>query len=116
MPWSEPPSGKPIWDQNEGDLLVGQYALLGITYLASDGKTVTSQVQFHGRTTKADNNGIVIDCEGKTWRGQTATLPPVLESFSAAKPGEYRLRSTGEVVKNPDLVASWTVTEPSKAN
>jgi hypothetical protein len=26
--------------------------------------------------------------------------------------GEYRLKSTGEVVVNPDYVASWTITEP----
>jgi hypothetical protein len=114
MPPVEMPQGKPIWNQDEGDFLVGKYVLAGITYVASDGKTVTAQAQCHGRITKADEHGISIACEGKTWRGQTATLPPDPRSFRAANPGEYRLRSTGETVRNPDLVTTWTLTEPSK--
>jgi hypothetical protein len=114
MPLVETPDGKPTWNQDDGDLLVGQYALVGLTYLAVDGETVTSQVQCHGKITKADEHGITIACEGTTWRGQTATLPPDLRAFRPAGPGEYRLRSTGEVVKNPDLLITWTITEPSK--
>lgn len=115
MPPSESPDdGRPVWNQDEADLLVGQYVLVGITYTASDGITVKSQVQCHGRITKADEQGVAIACEGKTWGGQTATLPPDLRAMSAAAPGEYRLRSTGETVKDPDLLMTWTVTEPSK--
>ena len=113
MPPAETADGEPIWNQ-EGDLLVGQYVLVGLTYLAADGKTVTSQVQCHGKITKADERGIAIACEGTTWRGQTATLPPDLRAFRAASPGEYRLRSTGEVVKDPDLLMTWTITQTSK--
>jgi hypothetical protein len=114
MPSAETSGGKPIWNQDEGDLLVGQYVLLGITYVAPDGITVTSQIQCHGKITKADEHGIAIACEGTTWRGQTATLPPDLRAFRPASPGEYRLRSTGEVVKDPDLLSSWTLTQGSK--
>jgi hypothetical protein len=114
MPPPEAPDSKPEWNQDEGDTLIGQYVLIGITYMASDGKTVTSQVQCHGKITKADEHGISVMCEGTTWRGQTATLPPDLKAFQLAKRGEYRLRSTVETVKDPDLVTSWTITEPSK--
>ena len=114
MPSSEPSDEKPTWNQDEGDLLIGQYVLVGITYLASDGVTVTSQVQCHGRITRADEQGVAIACEGKTWGGQTATLPPDLRAIRAAAPGEYRLRSTGETVKDPDLLMTWTLTAPSK--
>jgi len=86
MPPAETADGKPIWNQ-EGDLLVGQYVLVGLTYLAADGKTVTSQVQCHGKITKADERGIVIACEGTTWHGQTATLPPDLRAIRPASPG-----------------------------
>jgi hypothetical protein len=114
MPRPEAPGEKPAWNQDEADLLLGQYVVVGITYLAPDGVTVTSQVQCHGRITKADEKGITVACEGTTWRGQTTTLPPDLRAFYPATPGEYRLRSTGEVVKDPDLVTSWTLTEPPK--
>jgi hypothetical protein len=114
MPPAEPSDSKPLWNQAEGDLLVGQYILVGITYVASDDKTATTHVQFHGKITKADENGIAVTCEGKTWCGQTATLPPDLKAFRQANPGEYRLLSTGEVVKDPDLLTTWTINEPSK--
>jgi hypothetical protein len=32
-----------------------------------------------------------------------------------ARPGEYRLSSTGEVVADPDFTAAWTVTPPDDA-
>jgi hypothetical protein len=43
------------------------------------------------------------------------TLPPHLSAFQAAKPGEYRLRATGETVENPDLTTSWTITQSPKS-
>jgi hypothetical protein len=114
---SEIPDGSspPPWDQEEADGLVGQLVLAGITYLGADGKTVTSQVQCWGRIVSAKSEGIAIACEGKMWAGQTMTLPPHLSAFQAARPGEYRLSSTGETVANPDLTTSWTVTQPVKS-
>ncbi|WP_298259632.1 hypothetical protein [Bradyrhizobium sp.] len=118
-PWmpSKIPDGSspPAWDQEDADGLVGQLMLAGITYVAADGKTVTSQVQCWGRITSANREGIVVLCEGKTWAGQTMTLPPHLPAFQAAKPGEYRLRSTGETVVDPDLTTSWTIKQSPKS-
>jgi hypothetical protein len=106
-------SGPPRWDQEEGDALVGQLLLAGVTYLAADGKTVTSKVQCWGRIVSAKPEGIAIRCEGKVWTGETITLPPDLRAYQAARPGEYKLRSTGEAVENPDLTTSWSITERS---
>jgi len=39
-------------------------------------------------------------------------LPPDLRAFQDAPPGEYRLRSTGEVVVDPDFISSWTINRP----
>ncbi|MGD9844165.1 MAG: hypothetical protein AB7U47_02120 [Variibacter sp.] len=114
MPASEKIGEEPYWDSEYAEVLVGQYVLLGITYLASDGETVTSQLQCHGRVAKADESGIAILCEGETWRGTIANLPPDLRPIRPASPGEYRLRSTGEVVENPDLLVAWTMTEAPK--
>jgi hypothetical protein len=107
--------GRPEWDQEEADWLVGKYALVGVTWLAADGKTVKAQGQYHGRIVFADKtNGVRIECEG-TCSGQPMTLPPDLRAFNPAKPGEYKLRATGEVVTDPDILATWTATEPLKS-
>jgi hypothetical protein len=115
MPPIEEPDGKPEWDQDEADWLVGKYVLVGITRVAADGKTVKSQEQCHGRVTKAERNvGIAITCEGAR-AGQDVVLPPDLSAFRLAGPGQYNLRSTGEVVVDPDMVTTWTITEPAKS-
>lgn len=109
------PEGLPPWDQDEADWLIGKYALVGLTFLAADGETVKKQVQFHGTIVRADKGGgIVIELRGN-YAGQTTELPPDLGAFSLADPGDYRLHSTREVVSNPDVVASWSITEPSKS-
>jgi hypothetical protein len=115
MPSGNPDAGPWSWDQDEADGLVGLLVLVGVTYLAADGKTVKSQAQRYGRIVTANEaNGFEIACEGK-WAGETMKLPPVLQTFHHAKPGRYRLRSTGEMIENPDLTTAWSVTERSNS-
>jgi hypothetical protein len=95
--------------------MVGKYVLIGLTYLAPDEKTVTSQQQYHGRITKADQGaGLTIECEGVS-AGKTLLLPPDLRAFRLASRGEYTLRSTGEVIADPDILTTWSITQPPKS-
>jgi hypothetical protein len=114
---TEIPDGNepPAWDQEDADGLIGQQVIVGVTNVAADGKTVTSQVQCWGRIVSAKPDGITLVCEGKQWMGQTMRLPPHLPAFHAAKPGIYRLRSTGETVENPDLTTTWTLFDRPKS-
>src|SRR5690242_15544203 len=113
--WTPPAEGHPEWDQEEADDFVGQLVLIGITYVGSDGQPTKPQVQYYGRIAKADKDrGIEVACEG-TNAGKTITMPPVLRAFYPARPGQYRLRSTGETVDDPDLTTTWTVTEKAKS-
>ena len=102
------------WDQQEADTLIGQVVLVGLTYLAADGKTVTSQVQYDGRVVSAKPGGIEIAGLGKS-AGKTMKLPPDLAAFEHAKAGDYELRSTGEIVVNPDLTVHWSITQTPKS-
>lgn len=88
--------------------LLGAYVVVGITRLNYGGKVV-EQRQFHGRVVRATRaEGVVI----VNAAGQELKLPPDGRAFTPADPGEYRLRSTGEVVVDPDYTATWTVTPP----
>ena len=103
------------WNQDEADKLIGQYALVGITYLSPDGNTVESHIQRHGRIVSVDrNSGIKMQCEGKN-AGETFNLPPHVQVFQKAKPSTYKLHSTGETVANPDLLATWSVNARAKS-
>lgn len=88
--------------------LMGAYVLVGITRLDYGGRVV-EQSQFHGRIVRATSvEGVVI----VNAAGEELKLPPDGRAFTPADPGEYRLRSTGEVVVDPDYTATWTVTPP----
>jgi hypothetical protein len=100
------------WDEARAASLVGKYILIGITHLEADGQTLIEQEQFHGVIERADAiKGILVSCRGNRL-GKNYNLPPDLTSISNARPGEYRLRSTGEIVVNPDFTTSWISTAP----
>ncbi len=102
------------WDQEIAEAAIGKIVIAGITYVAADGKTVKRQVQFYGAITAVDGKvGVTIECRGMH-AGQKLSLPPDMKVFARAAPGEYRLRSTGEVVVDPDFVTHWTMTQPYK--
>ena len=100
---------RPEWDQAKANALIGKYALIGITYLTHEG-TVRERKELHGVITAADpRSGITIDLKGLS-AGTVFRLPPELRAWEPAAPGEYHLHSTGEVVGNPDVLCTWSVT------
>ena len=103
------------WDDRKAEWLVGKIALVGVTTLSST-NGVVSQLQYFG-VIKSVKKGkfITIACEG-TCKGQTMTLPPDTSIFAQGANAKYRLRSTGEEVDSPDVVASWTVHQSDKTS
>lgn len=97
-----------IWDTTIAVDLIGKVLLVGATYFAADG-TFIEQEQFYGKVISASTaGGIVIELEGKR-SGEQFTLPPDTRSIYRAAAGDYRLRSTGEVVVDPDFTATYNV-------
>ncbi len=86
------------------DELIGKVLLAGITYYTHDNEYI-GQKQFYGTVTEANENLIRI----KQKDGTDFTLPPDLSSTKRAWQGEYKLRSTGEIVVDPDYLATWNL-------
>ncbi|HRH19598.1 MAG TPA: hypothetical protein PLE81_03065 [Brevundimonas sp.] len=59
----------------------------------------------------ADERGVLIRLEGER-SGEEYWLPPDFGAFQPAPPGDYRLRSTGITVRDPDFTSTWTVDMP----
>ena len=92
--------------------LLGKYVLVGITRIDHDG-TLLEKTECHGTVALVDGDlGIKIRLSD----GEELTLPPDPDAFRDAKPGIYRLRSTGEEVVDPDLTTVWTIREPPSAD
>jgi hypothetical protein len=92
-----------------GDEYIGQTLLLGVTYTGPGGE-FRRQEQLVGTIMVVDfDEGIVVSCEPD---GRPFVLPGDPCWIERAPPAEYRLRSTGQVVTNPDYLAKVTMVEP----
>lgn len=89
------------------DDLIGKVLLIGLTYYTHD-KVFIEQRQYWGTVIESNKNRICV----KQKNGEIFKLPPDLRSTKSAPPGEYRLRSTGEIVINPDFLTTWIVYNP----
>ena len=104
----------PLWDPRLAVELIGKRVLVGVTDLAPDGAAV-GQRQFHGHAIRADRRlGVALRLSGAR-AGEEVVLPPDTRAFRRAAPGEYRLRGTDEVVKDPDYLTTWSVRQRDKS-
>ena len=108
--WDGPPDEE--FDAEFASGFIGKYLLVGVTRLNNSGELL-SQEQLHGVIADITANGIDLELkgihEGETWR-----MPPFLEELSPASPGIYSLRSTGEVIENPDFTFTLSIRKPAQ--
>jgi hypothetical protein len=102
-----------VWDGEIAADLPGSLVLAGVTYLHPDG-SLDHQKQIFGYVLEADRQrGIQLRLEGAE-AGKVHWLPPDTRPFRRARQGQYRLRSTGEAVNDPDYTCAWTVHAPKQ--
>ncbi|HEY4164378.1 MAG TPA: hypothetical protein VGM59_15025 [Dongiaceae bacterium] len=100
------------FDDALAESYVGRTIIIGLTYLDHAGNLL-EQRQLHGEIVSATREGIEVTLGGK-YAGQIWNMPPALENIQHARAGEYRFRETGEVVVDPDLMATWKITKPTQ--
>ncbi|KGG81883.1 hypothetical protein [Comamonas thiooxydans] len=102
------------WDATLANTLPGQLVLVGLAYFDVGAEEPFEQQQLFGRVVHADERkGILLSLEGLR-AGEQFHLPPDTRSFRKAEPGECRLRSTGEVVVNPDFTVTFSIQKQAK--
>jgi hypothetical protein len=95
-------------DRIEPSELEGASVLIGITRELGDGTHELEQ--YHGTASFEDQGDyglVIVQCSDGTDR----QYPFDSRSLERAAPGEYRLRSTGEVVADPDFLMTWIVSK-----
>lgn len=91
------------------DDLTGKVILIGVTYTDAQ-DNVLERKQWWGTVERASpREGVCVNLNGTT---DPCVLPPDLSAIRRAAPGEYRLKDSGEVVKDPDFLATWICVEP----
>jgi hypothetical protein len=84
--------------------LIGKRVLIGLTFV-EPGKADRLE-QMHGIVDDVTEDGFAVHLSSD----EIYWLPPDLRPWKPAPEGEYRLRSTGEVVVDPDYITNWRVT------
>lgn len=89
------------------DELIGKVLLIGLSYYSPYGEFIEDK-QLYGRVTVACDSCITITQAN----GEEFSIPPDLSAIETAVRGDYTLRSTKEIVRNPDYLARYNVTLP----
>lgn len=92
----------------EVNQLIGKTIIIGITRVDANDELI-EQIQMHGVISEITAKNISI----RLSTGKDYNLPPDCSSIKKAPPGEYRFRSTGETVVNPDYMTTWTIHAPN---
>ncbi len=101
--------GELLPNRGKARFIRGKDVIVALTYLKSDG-SLRERVQFRG-TIEVANMAIGIGIR-RAGHDELFTLPPDFRSVQPARPGTYRLRSTGEAVEDPALECTWTINAP----
>jgi len=97
-----------MFSQVAANDLIGKRVIVGLTRQTHDGRLIR-QEQYQGRIVRASlAEGIVLQAPS----GDELKLPPDLRAFFGARAGQYRFKSSGDVVIDPDLETKWTHTLP----
>jgi hypothetical protein len=88
--------------------MIRKKLLVGVTYLGANNLPQHS-IEFAGIVTAVDPL-VTIESGG----GDPFARRPEPDASNRAQPGEYRLRSDGTIVVDPDFITTWTVKPPSQ--
>jgi len=88
--------------------LQGKVILIGITYVDKQDKLLDRK-QWWGVIEEASAaSGIRVALKNSS---EPCVLPPDLGAIRKARPGEYHLKESNEVVTDPDFLTTWTCVE-----
>lgn len=93
-------------DQDKANTMLGKVVLAGMTYLDADGNAL-EQKQYAGEILRInEEEGVVL---ASLIDGEEIFLPPHLNHYKVAEPGDYTLRSIDFTVTDPDYLCTWDV-------
>jgi len=100
-----------VFDAAQAESMVGKTVLVSLTCMNDFGDLEAFE-QFSGKVLRINNeDGLVVLRDDSN---EEFSLPPDLDHYQKAKPGEYKLAESETVVTNPDFVVEWDIYPPDK--
>jgi hypothetical protein len=84
----------------------GKLFLVGLTFLDKDGNLI-EHYQTYGLVEELTDDGLVII---KRPEGTVFQMPYDNKNITLAEKGEYKLKSNGQILSNPDYIMTWQIT------
>jgi hypothetical protein len=101
-----------IWSKLQDIFLRGKVFVIGLTFVDKDGQLI-EQYQTHGTVIELTNNGLLrIERQDNS----IFQVPYHKKTIVKARKGEYRERTTGEIITNPDFLMTWEITVEKNEN
>jgi hypothetical protein len=98
---------------NAKKALVGKSTLIELKHVDALGKDMGLEHAWGIIESVDRKDGILIELLGVR-AGQKMALPAEIETFQVARPGLYRLETTGEEIESPDYYSVWTITHTNR--
>lgn len=100
-----------VFDSTQVDAMIGKVVLVSLTCMNDFGDLEAFE-QFSGKIIRInDADGLVLLRDDVN---EEFSLPPDLEHYQEAKPGDYKLAESEVVVSDPDYVVEWDIYPPDK--
>jgi hypothetical protein len=92
------------WQQFQ-QFLKGKVFLIGITFVDKEGELI-EHYQTHGTVQELTDAGIF---RIRRSDGSIFQLPYDKDTITKMEDGEYREKTSGEIIKNPDYMMTWEI-------
>lgn len=98
-----------VFDAAQAETMIGKTVLVSLTCMNDFGDLEAFE-QFTGKIFRINNeDGLVVFREDIE---EEFSLPPDLDHYQAAKPGDYKLAESDTIVNDPDYVVEWDIYPP----
>ncbi len=92
--------------------MMGKTVLVSLTCMNDFGDLEAFE-QFCGPILRINNEDGLVVMRGDT--NEEFSLPPDLDHYQLASPGDYKLAESDALVTNPDYLVEWDIYPPDKA-
>ena len=100
-----------VFDPKQAERMIGKTVLVSLTCMNDFGDLEAFE-QFAGEIVRINNeDGLVVKRQDD---GEDFSLPPDLDHYLPAKPGQYQLAESETVIENPDFTVEWDIYPPDK--
>ena len=97
--------------KKQEESFIGKTIIVGLTFVSHD-DVILRREELYGTISATREDGVHIVLAG----GGEYSLPPDISAIEVAPPGNYRFKTTGQVIVNPDYMTTWTIRMPEDNN